>query len=289
MVAGMNTELLRTRRSAIETFLRRFSGEKILFYQQPGNAGDSLIALGTYQAFSRAGVCAETIDLGHRVDGAVVFIAGGGNLVPLYSDTRDAIDHFDGRATELVILPHTIRDQRALIEKIKSRCTIFCRDRSSYEELAGVRSRAAVHMAHDMAFHLDSEKLLTEGQRLPMYRETLVDMLRGYGLTLSELSRRREMNFFRTDSEATFIPADPGLDLSEAFALGLGPKNAQLTAWCFLSVLAACPVVNTDRLHVGIGSVLTGTPCRLYDNSYGKNRAVFDHSLGDFETISFAR
>jgi exopolysaccharide biosynthesis predicted pyruvyltransferase EpsI len=37
--------------------------------------------------------------------------------------------------------------------------------------------------------------------------------------------------------------------------------------------------VATDRLHVGIGAALLGKTCRLHDNSYGKNRAVYDHSI----------
>ena len=133
-----------------------------------------------------------------------------------------------------------------------------------------------------------SDRLLAEGQCQPIYHETLIDALSGQGLALEDLGSRAEMNFFRTDPEAVLIPADRGVDLSEALAFGLSPKTARLTAWCFLSVLAACRMVNTDRLHVGIGSALMGTRCRLYDNSYGKNRAVFDYSLIDCETISFA-
>ena len=284
----MNPELLKIRRTAIETFLRRFSGRKILFYPTPGNAGDSLITLGTYQAFSRAGVFVENIDLDDHVDGEIVFLGGGANLVPLYNDMRQAIERFEGRAAELIILPHTIRDQRVLIEKIESPCTIFCRDRPSFEELAGAGIRAAVHMADDMAFHLDSDRLLEEGQHQPVYRETLMDVLLGQGLTFADFANRPEMNFFRTDPEAAFIPADPGVDLSEALAFGVSPNAARLTAWCFLSILTACRMVNTDRLHVGIGSALTGTRCRLFDNSYGKNRAVFEYSLIGCETISFA-
>ena len=45
----------------------------------------------------------------------------------------------------------------------------------------------------------------------------------------------------------------------------------------------------TDRLHVAIGSALCGVPCKLHDNCYGKNRAVYDQSfVGRFLNVSMA-
>ncbi|MEI7818477.1 MAG: hypothetical protein WCI45_14920, partial [Desulfuromonadales bacterium] len=84
-----NQELLQFLRSDMEEFLGKYEGQDVLFYPHPGNAGDSLIAAATYQAFSRCNVKIKHIShLSPVVDGAVVFLGGGGNFVPLYNDIR---------------------------------------------------------------------------------------------------------------------------------------------------------------------------------------------------------
>jgi hypothetical protein len=47
------------------------------------NAGDSLLAVATLQAFSRCSVNFQAIDLADAVGGEIVFLAGCGNFVPL--------------------------------------------------------------------------------------------------------------------------------------------------------------------------------------------------------------
>ena len=56
----------------------------------------------------------------------------------------------------------------------------------------------------------------------------------------------------------------------------------------FLMALKSAHSIVTDRLHVGIGAALLGVPCELIDNSYGKNREIYDFSLANrFHNITF--
>jgi exopolysaccharide biosynthesis predicted pyruvyltransferase EpsI len=61
--------------------------------------------------------------------------------------------------------------------------------------------------------------------------------------------------------------------------LGTSPATAPRSAWCFLEFIRTAPPIVTDRLHVAIGAALLGKTCALHDNSYGKNAAVYRHSL----------
>lgn len=46
--------------------------------------------------------------------------------------------------------------------------------------------------------------------------------------------------------------------------------------------------IRTNRLHVGIVGALLGKRVVLHDNSYGKNRAVWEHSLaGRFPDVEW--
>ena len=54
-----------------------------------------------------------------------------------------------------------------------------------------------------------------------------------------------------------------------------------------IGILQKYAQVNTDRLHIAIGSTLLGKEVRLFPNSYYKNKAVFDYSLKKFTNISF--
>jgi predicted O-methyltransferase YrrM len=66
-------------------------------------------------------------------------------------------------------------------------------------------------------------------------------------------------------------------------------EDAMLTAWCFLQSIRELRAIQTDRLHVAIGAALCGVQCELHDNLYGKNRAVYQHSLaGRFPQVTMS-
>ena len=53
-----------------------------------------------------------------------------------------------------------------------------------------------------------------------------------------------------------------------------------------LNFLMRFTVVSTDRLHVGIGSMLVGADVELYDNTYGKISSVYNNSLTEFGNVT---
>lgn len=267
-------------RSSMETFLQKFSGSSVLYLPNPGNAGDALIAHGTYEAFRRRAIDYTIIDLNANVEGKVVFLSGGGNLVPLYHSVEAALNRFLKRAAHIVLLPHTIRGHEVLISRLDESCTIFCRDAPSYEHVTSLNQRSHVALEHDMAFHIDAQSFIEDDVHAALFMPIVKQKLAERGL--KNIADRPAVDFFRLDLESTksnpVTTMDPSIDFS------LGPKGgwpdeARKATWCMLKAVSMARKVRTDRLHVGISCALMSTACELYDNSYGKNASVYRHSL----------
>jgi exopolysaccharide biosynthesis predicted pyruvyltransferase EpsI len=274
----------------MERFLGELSGAPVLFFPNPGNAGDSLIAAATTAAFVRNGVRATTIDLDAPVEGGVVLLGGGGNLIPLYHQIREAIGRFAGRARRLVLLPHTIRGNEAALQRLDGSCTIFCRDPPSFAHVRAVRPDVDARLAHDMAFHLDAAAFLEDealaARAAPVWQEALAN----HGIDAARLRHPAGIDLSRLDSESRLREPRSDIDISHVFTFGTGPEGAALGAWCLLKTISEARLVVTDRLHVALGAALLGIPCRLYDNFYGKNEAVYRHSLaGRFANVRLMR
>ena len=263
-------------RTSMESYLRQFSGQQILYHPNPGNGGDSLIALGTYEAFRRAGIDYKLIDLDAPVEGQIVFLAGGGNLIPLYPDIANAYKRFFGRAARIIMLPHTIRAHDELLASLDERCTIFCREAESYTHVTRVNTRAEVYLEHDMACHLNPYEFVNDPENIEKYESIVTEKLSSKGLDLASTPM---VNFFRVDVESARQNKASDMDISNEYHFGVWPDNARRGSWCMLKTVAMATFVQTDRLHVAIACALMGTPCLLYDNSYGKNGGIYRHSL----------
>jgi exopolysaccharide biosynthesis predicted pyruvyltransferase EpsI len=274
-------------RGLVEAYLRQYSNTTVLYYPNPGNAGDSVLAVGTLQAFTRCSVRFQVIDLEAMVDDQIVFLGGGGNLVPLYDHIKAAYERFLGRAQKVILLPHTIRGNEELLRRLDHTCTLFCRDLESYNHLRSVNRSPEVILAHDMAFHLDARSLLSNRELARMAAPVLRDKLRGAGFNEHMIRQKSSIDFSRLDAESRSISPKSEADIALLYMLGVGPHEAPMAAWCFLKTISIATKITTDRLHVGIGSALLGVPCELRENSYGKNRAVYQHSLGSFSNIRF--
>jgi exopolysaccharide biosynthesis predicted pyruvyltransferase EpsI len=286
--AFRNRRVLRNLRADIEDFLVEFRGTPILFFPNPGNAGDSLIAVATFAAFARNGIEVTPIGLDAAVEGRVVVLGGGGNFIPLYHQMAEAIGRFTGRARRLVLLPHTIRGNEATLERLDTNSIIFCRDEPSLCHVRAVRADIDVRLTHDMAFHLDAAAFLADetlaAQAAPLWRAALAK----HGIDEARLRDPRGIDLCRVDAEARLRPPRSDLDISHVFTFGTGPAEAPLGAWCLLKTISVARRIVTDRLHVAIGAALLGVPCRFYDNSYGKNAAVYRQSIGGrFAAVRF--
>jgi exopolysaccharide biosynthesis predicted pyruvyltransferase EpsI len=199
------------------------------------------------------------------------------------------VEQFARAAKRLILLPHTIRGNEDLLRSFGPAATIFCRDAESYAHVLGqTASSVEVVLAHDMAFHVEAERFLRGHHLADRFRERFTERLREAGIDLTSDRIRPHARFGREDGESAGRMAEIHLDVSAAFAFGTWPHAAELSAWCLLEALRLVDSVETDRLHVAIGCALLGRHCILHDNSYGKNKSVYDHSLRRFPFITFA-
>jgi len=141
-----------------------------------------------------------------------------------------------------------------------------------------------VILSHDLALALDPHVLKRRAER----RLSTLDFIVEQKYVLSNMRclpimgrRRRKLDSFRGDVEA--VPGRvwcDNVDVSQVFAVDdMSPRRALETTGRIVSFLDEFDIVRTDRLHVGILSALLGKEVHLYDNLYGKNRAVYEHSM----------
>ena len=265
--------------------LRGLRGESVLYLPTPGNAGDSLVQMGAYQALARAGVGFTPIRPGHDVDGRTVVVGGGGNLVPLYRELRRAL--LDGgllrRCGRLIVLPHTIRGNEDLLAAMDGRVTLFCRDPESFQQARAHAPAARVLLEHDMALHLDVARFDAEATDLSDAPALFERLTARWGRSFAADDRTTVRNLFRADAERLGPEPPPdNLDLSLLLQRGTWPEEAMRAVYCLFQAIRRSGEVRTDRLHVAIAASLVGRPCQRHDNSYGKNAAVYRHTIARY-------
>lgn len=280
----MSSAQIREKMTAgMEYFLRQYRHHEVYFYPTPGNAGDSLIQTGTYQAFKRAGVALRLLHKSDNLTGKILFLGGGGNLVPLYNENQNFLEENDvlTRVAHLVILPSTIRGNEALLAKMDRRVTVFCRELPSYLHVLKNANTNSVYLDHDMAIHLDLDIFESEKRiylDVPeLYVKILTRVVPGFSPEQG-LSGRRF--FMREDGESQgggLLPNN--IDLSDIFQFGTWPGNAEKSVGCLFRAITEAEHVTTDRLHVGIACSLLEKPCTFVDNNYRKNSDVYVHTI----------
>ncbi|MFE1600588.1 polysaccharide pyruvyl transferase family protein [Methylobacterium sp. ID0610] len=276
----MDLMCLQDLRFSVENLIRKFEGQRVAFFPNPGNAGDSLIAAATYEAFNRCNVSYDLIGSEADIAGRVVFLGGGGNFIPIYTSIADAIAKFHKVAATLVLLPHTIRGNEELLSNMGENCIIFCRDAASYEHVITHNTKSQVFLGHDMAFHLDARQFIDDPDARSLYEDDWkAEILRHPGLSHAISKSDGVCDFRRLDWESVSAELKSDADISEIFKYGVWPDNARKATWCFLKTISSCNEILTDRLHVGIGCFLLDIACVLRDNSYGKVGSVYRHSM----------
>lgn len=289
----------------IEQFLTQFRDDTVHYIPNPGNAGDSVIAAATYQAFARVGLNYE-IPNPFRVSlkDKVVIYGGGGNLIGTTTYSHRVISSLHRHASRLVILPQTIKSNDALLNSFGDNVDVICRERISYEYATQAAPRARVHLMDDMAINLDPaaipeisqlqnpylrklnfafRKMFTK-RNVPMYS----NVVRATHLcqTISQhshLFQDAQLWCLRTDTERTNIEIPKNnVDLSEIFQFGVEDRDCAYRATrAVIDFLSRFKTVNTNRLHMAITSALLGLDVNFYPNSYYKCREVYNYSLRD--------
>lgn len=271
--------------SYIEDFLTELKGKQVCYYPNPGNAGDSLIATATYQAFHRNNIVYEVIDGNKDVSGQIVFLGGGGNLIPTYSNISQVIGKFSNTASKLIILPHTIRENVDLLLKLPKSTVVFCRDPESYNHVID-HAECSIELVHDIALSLDLDQFYHDCSRYGDVRSLFSSISSKNSINFHENS----YTFYRLDTESKFnLKTNANnVDLSKLFEFGVYPDNAQKSSWCLLEAIRLANCVHTDRLHVGISAAILGQSCNLLDNNYGKNKGIYNHSIRRFCASNFS-
>jgi exopolysaccharide biosynthesis predicted pyruvyltransferase EpsI len=160
----------------------------------------------------------------------------------------------------VIILPSSFdtgrSEVREFLSEIPPHVTVYCREKISH----ALAREAMAHpdnleLDQDLAFHCD-------------YRPWAAH--HGKGTLVS----------FRTDAEtAREAPPVTSIDVSR-----FGDKH---DSWPLLFTVSRFAEVHTDRMHVGIVAAMTGRKTFLFDNSYHKIRAVYEHSLAQMENVRY--
>lgn len=279
---------LETHRAVVHEFLKGYRGREVVYFPNPGNAGDALIGAGTKAAFDRAGLSPAVTAVGEDVAGKVVIMAGGGALLGAGGPYPEALSYFAPRAAQVIILPHTIRAPAHVLEALKSNVTLIARDIPSYTHiLENCHSPTAI-LAPDMAFHLDARDFIESSEIKKSGENWFRGMLNHRGIKFDNITLKPRAYFARTDWEKKSSIGGEDFDLSELFGFGVWGDRGSAAAWCLLNAVDKVKAVTTDRLHVGIACALLGKECDMHDNVYGKNRGIYEYSIKyHFRNINF--
>lgn len=278
------------RNEALSEALTELHGHDVLYFRNPGNIGDMLIAEATNQVFERFALDPDRLKrIPEDVSNKTLVFGGGGALVPLYRSVTERIVHGLSRNPgRVIILPHTLRGQEALLSRMRSQDVIFCRDAPSRDHVRNYSSARAV-IADDLAFAFDYAKFrrgLTLEQRIRMELR-VTEVVRSNQLSRRQLRALPVLYAMRRDVESVEEQkARSDIDLSSPSVPRKDKSVAALGA--FLSIIGMSNKIHTDRLHVSIACARLGTPARLYPNSYNKNEAVFLNSEALFDGVGWA-
>ncbi|WP_223454434.1 polysaccharide pyruvyl transferase family protein [Pseudomonas sp. GL-RE-19] len=277
----------------------RTSKGKVYFVPNEGNAGDALIAAGMWCLFQKIGfqpIVCRAVDL---PVGSYSIYAGGGNLIDAYDNCKNYLEIcLSRKASAALVLPHTIRGNEEILSRLDGRFTLFCRETASFEWAKKAAPMANVNTCEDMAFMLDLDWLKREGKK-PTVKFSFWKHLLGHPKQLAKylLWRRNKrsinpgsdglLEIYRVDVEATELkPKNPRHDLSNLYGSQyLSREETLVVSQEFLDVIRPSKRVKTNRLHVAVGAALLNKETVIFDNSYGKNSAIYYKSLTQYNNV----
>ncbi|WP_263810416.1 polysaccharide pyruvyl transferase family protein [Salinibacter pepae] len=295
----------------VKQLLKNIQGEKVWYCPNPGNAGDALIAEGTFQMLERLNIKYNTIHKDQNVNlkGEVVIYGGGGSFTTRYGHVKQFIEKHRGQAKRIIVLPQSIQGNKNFIYSLGGNVDIFARERYSYEHAKKSSKNANVYIDQDMALNIDVQKVISKAKCgiLCMSLESFVKKMVGYKkgfyvpfkknmsfcynyISNSIIDNDDVLNFYRKDSESIMekVPEN-NIDVSDLFTTGVFNKHTALaSSYFFLKFVNRYSVINTDRLHGAIGSMLLKKEVNFYPNDYHKSVGVYEYSIeGEYDKISW--
>lgn len=286
-------------RSPVESVLKQWLPEPAytLYYPNPGNAGDALIAAATWQVFDRIRLRPSVARPRDFRRGASVILGGGGNLVPPYRNIALALQAcLERDVARCLLLPHTVRGHEELLQRLDERYTLCCRDRVSLEHVRRHAPRANALLADDMVFGLDfaalEARVASRRHKLALLLDR--DWRRHRRAWHAALARQHPdaaggLIIWRSDLEAaTGARRDADLDLMRHYITRCRHRaGCDQVAQDLVSLLRRAAAVTTDRLHVALPAWRLGLQVTLQDNNYGKLSAVWETSVVGSRRISY--
>ena len=253
--------------------------KEFTYIPNPGNMGDMLIAAATLQFFDRNKLHYTMFQKSKKSE--TIVYGGGGIWTRDYKEAWINILPYFQKATKIIILPGSFYDCSEFVEQLDERFIVFCRERQSYDYLTNAQTKAEIILDHDMAFRLDDTIFQHHDFTLNVDISKAINKLETARHKLSPVGY-----FLRKDCESIYdYPTD--LDLS-ALLYGNSLSTKDYIMFCALIMLCAVDSVNavvTDRLHVGIASILMGKPTYLLDNSYKKVSNVYNNTLQGCKSV----
>lgn len=206
---------------------------------------------------------------------SAIYIHGGGNFNDLWNIGiqcyRSACRYFD---CPIIIGPQSVKfdstDIRNVFESCGNQTYLFCRENQSYNLIHHMTKELEnldTYIEDDTAFYLRNEDLSDEKNK------DLSDNENNYTL----LSFRSDQESCRPTIERVLDPPIRVQDIS---------KSAESLS-DFVTIARNAKKIYTDRLHVAILGTILGKNISFYDNSYHKNRGVYELSLHSNPNVQF--
>ncbi|MBR5195097.1 MAG: polysaccharide pyruvyl transferase family protein [Akkermansia sp.] len=273
------------------------------YWANEGNLGDLLIAEATRQLFECEKLSWKPYhpDIQPEEESYVLVYGGGGRFTNHWGGIDKHLAHLTSpRVRQCIILPHSFYRVDSFLQALDYRHTIFCRGESTFCYVRStVHPDVSVQLADDMALSLNLNTLPSLGTTPPWAAEEEKQLTRLLQRKVGRLMRRkvwhstvrsriqgkyRKIAFLlRTDKEKNTAFSSPmAYDISLVWSSSCaGNKHTPELVRQFAAALQYPDVIVTDRLHVGVLSLLCGKEVYLLDNDYKKLSDVYQLSMQD--------
>lgn len=262
----------------------------IIYRPNTGNIGDALICYSTIQLFNKESILFKTMHNKEIEDKKFDFVYGGGGIFhPNYYRSecfqQAYIKYFINKnVNKIVILPSTFYQVDDLIRKFDNRYIVFCREKRSFDYIKSVNENIECYLCDDIAtfFNIDNLNLSNDVNK---------NLKEKYNLVLNyKKDNPDEAYFMRNDSEKRFRLNKESIDISSFGGIwgeDILYDSLENFVHFFFKCINLYDIIHTDRLHVCIAANLLNKKVYFYNNSYGKNKAVYNFTLNKYKNIEF--